>query len=168
MLHFQQWELVAPNSVYAGVPPIQPNRIFTTCLITVNSSHYSHYLGQWKNKTSKKKRPIVFTSSLCSKFQVLFFNRDSFLGIEDCWAGFTEFSLDQLITATSGFSPDNIVSEHGEKAPNVVYKARIEDDDKLVAVKRFNKSAWPDSRQFLVRAPPYFDLSESPKSSIKL
>lgn len=49
----------------------------------------------------------------------------------------------------SGFSPDNIVSEHGEKAPNVVYKGMIE-DQMLVAVKRFNKSAWPDSHQFLV------------------
>ncbi|MED6119051.1 Serine/threonine-protein kinase bsk5 [Stylosanthes scabra] len=64
---------------------------------------------------------------------------------------FTEFSFDQLKTATSAFSPDNIVSEHGEKAPNVVYKGRLE-DDKLVAVKRFNKSAWPDSRQFLEEA----------------
>ncbi|KAK7272045.1 hypothetical protein RJT34_28407 [Clitoria ternatea] len=69
----------------------------------------------------------------------------------DCWGGFTEFSLEQLRSATSGFSPDNIVSEHGEKAPNVVYKGRIE-DDRLVAVKRFNKSAWPDSRQFLEEA----------------
>lgn len=59
--------------------------------------------------------------------------------------------MDQLRVATSGFSPDNIVSEHGEKAPNVVYKGTLE-DDRLVAVKRFNKSAWPDSRQFLVRA----------------
>lgn len=58
--------------------------------------------------------------------------------------------MDQLKTATSGFSPDTIVSEHGEKAPNVVYKGRLEDDT-LVAVKRFNKSAWPDSRQFLVQ-----------------
>ena len=59
--------------------------------------------------------------------------------------------MDQLRVATSGFSPDNIVSEHGEKAPNVVYRGMLE-DDRLVAVKRFNKSAWPDSRQFLVRA----------------
>lgn len=60
--------------------------------------------------------------------------------------------MDQLRVATAGFSPDNIVSEHGEKAPNVVYRGMLEDDDRLVAVKRFNKSAWPDSRQFLVRA----------------
>lgn len=42
------------------------------------------------------------------------------------------------------------MSEHGEKAPNVVYKGKLEDDDRLIAVKRFNKSAWPDTRQFLV------------------
>ncbi|KAK7312442.1 hypothetical protein VNO77_36305 [Canavalia gladiata] len=70
---------------------------------------------------------------------------------KDTWVGFTEYTLDQLKVATSGFSPDNIVSEHGEKAPNVVYKGRLE-DDRLVAVKRFNKSAWPDSRQFLEEA----------------
>ncbi|KAL2328800.1 hypothetical protein Fmac_022227 [Flemingia macrophylla] len=70
---------------------------------------------------------------------------------KDPWAGFSEYSLDQLRVATSGFSPDNIVSEHGEKAPNVVYRGMLE-DDRLVAVKRFNKSAWPDSRQFLEEA----------------
>lgn len=62
---------------------------------------------------------------------------------------FSEFSLNQLRAATSGFSSENIVSEHGEKAPNVVYKGKLE-DDRWVAVKRFNRSAWPDSRQFLV------------------
>lgn len=71
---------------------------------------------------------------------------------KDPWGGFSEYSLDQLRVATEGFSSDNIVSEHGEKAPNVVYKGRLQDDDRFVAVKRFNKSAWPDSRQFLVRA----------------
>ncbi|KAI9081911.1 hypothetical protein K1719_036173 [Acacia pycnantha] len=65
--------------------------------------------------------------------------------------GIIEYSLDQLRSATSGFSPDNIVSEHGEKAPNVVYKGKVEDDG-WVAVKRFNKSAWPDPRQFLEEA----------------
>lgn len=66
------------------------------------------------------------------------------------WASFTEFSLEQLKAATCGFSPDNIVSEHGEKAPNVVYKGKL-DNDRWIAVKRFNRMAWPDSRQFLVR-----------------
>ncbi|PKI66486.1 hypothetical protein CRG98_013142, partial [Punica granatum] len=61
---------------------------------------------------------------------------------------FREYSLDQLKAATSGFSRDNVVSEHGEKAPNVVFRGKL-DDDHWIAVKRFNKSAWPDPRQFL-------------------
>lgn len=68
---------------------------------------------------------------------------------KDSLPGFSEFSLNQLRAATSGFSSENIVSEHGEKAPNVVYKGKLE-DDRWIAVKRFNKSAWPDTRQFLV------------------
>ncbi|XP_057482874.1 serine/threonine-protein kinase BSK5-like [Actinidia eriantha] len=64
---------------------------------------------------------------------------------------FREYGLDQLRDATSGFSMDCIVSEHGEKAPNVVYKGRLE-DGRWIAVKRFNKSAWPDTRQFLDEA----------------
>ncbi|KAI5084028.1 hypothetical protein GOP47_0000197 [Adiantum capillus-veneris] len=60
---------------------------------------------------------------------------------------FREFSYEQLRIATSGFSPENIVSDHGEKAPNIVYKARIA-TDYWVAVKSFPKSAWPDAKQF--------------------
>ncbi|CAI9106886.1 OLC1v1006129C2 [Oldenlandia corymbosa var. corymbosa] len=67
--------------------------------------------------------------------------------------GFRKFSLDELRTATSGFAVDNIVSEQGEKGPNVVYKGQLEDEgSSLVAVKRFHKSAWPDPRQFLEEA----------------
>ncbi|PON80920.1 Methyl esterase [Trema orientale] len=72
-------------------------------------------------------------------------------GNEDWFPGFSEFSLDQLRAATSGFSSENIVSEHGEKAPNVVYKGKL-DDDQWIAVKRFNRSAWPDARQFMEEA----------------
>ncbi|KHG02751.1 hypothetical protein F383_24199 [Gossypium arboreum] len=63
--------------------------------------------------------------------------------------GFIEYSLDQLKAATSGFCTENIVSEHGEKAPNVVYRGKLDGEDHLVAVKRFNRCAWPDPRQFL-------------------
>ncbi|CAN1808887.1 Serine/threonine-protein kinase BSK5 [Linum perenne] len=65
---------------------------------------------------------------------------------------FREYSLEKLRAATAGFNPDNIVSEHGEKAPNVVYRGKFREDDRWIAVKRFNKSAWPDSRQFLEEA----------------
>ncbi|KAK1412849.1 hypothetical protein QVD17_34395 [Tagetes erecta] len=65
---------------------------------------------------------------------------------------FKKYTLDQIRVATGGFSMHNIVSEHGEKSPNVVYKGILEDDDRLIAVKRFNASAWPDTRQFLDEA----------------
>nr|CAJ86160.1 H0913C04.1 [Oryza sativa] len=64
---------------------------------------------------------------------------------------FQEFSFEQLRLATSGFAVENIVSEHGEKAPNVVYKGKL-DAQRRIAVKRFNRSAWPDPRQFLEEA----------------
>ncbi|KAI5655493.1 hypothetical protein M9H77_32680 [Catharanthus roseus] len=64
---------------------------------------------------------------------------------------FREYTVEQLRIATSGFAVENIVSEHGEKAPNVVYKGKLE-NQRRVAVKRFNRSAWPDSRQFLEEA----------------
>lgn len=62
---------------------------------------------------------------------------------------FRDYTYDQIKMATSGFAVENIVSEHGEKAPNVVYKGKL-DNQMRIAVKRFNRSAWPDSRQFMV------------------
>ncbi|KAK1353366.1 putative serine/threonine-protein kinase [Heracleum sosnowskyi] len=64
---------------------------------------------------------------------------------------FCQYTLEQLRIATSGFAVENIVSEHGEKAPNVVYKGKLE-NQRRVAVKRFNRSAWPDRQQFLEEA----------------
>ncbi|KAL0451082.1 UNVERIFIED_CONTAM: Serine/threonine-protein kinase BSK5 [Sesamum latifolium] len=72
-------------------------------------------------------------------------------GEKNSLPNFREFSWEELKAATNGFSPDNIVSEHGEKAPNVVYKGFLESEG-WIAVKRFNKFAWPDSRQFLDEA----------------
>ncbi|KAJ4797842.1 kinase with tetratricopeptide repeat domain-containing protein [Rhynchospora pubera] len=65
---------------------------------------------------------------------------------------FEEFTLDELRAATDGFSSDRIVSEHGPKAPNVVYRATLFRSGRTAAVKRFNASAWPDSKQFLDEA----------------
>ncbi|KAL6894373.1 hypothetical protein ACP4OV_008471 [Aristida adscensionis] len=65
---------------------------------------------------------------------------------------FAEYSLDELRAATDGFAPDRIVSEHGEKAPNVVYRGILFSSGRTVAIKRFGRSAWPDSRQFLEEA----------------
>lgn len=64
---------------------------------------------------------------------------------------FREFTIETLKMATSGFATENIVSEHGEKAPNVVYKGKL-DNQRRIAVKRFNRTAWPDARQFLEEA----------------
>ncbi|RAL53970.1 hypothetical protein DM860_004441 [Cuscuta australis] len=64
---------------------------------------------------------------------------------------FAEFSLAELRTATNGFSSDLIVSESGEKAPNVVYKGKLR-SNRIVAVKRFSKQSWPDPQQFLGEA----------------
>ena len=66
---------------------------------------------------------------------------------------FREFSLGQLRAATNDFSHNNIVSEGGDRAPNIVFKGRL--DDKWIAVKRFPKTAWPDPRQFAVNYPLY-------------
>ncbi|CAI0414408.1 unnamed protein product [Linum tenue] len=72
-------------------------------------------------------------------------------GEADDLPAFREYSIDTIRMATSGFAVENIVSEHGEKAPNVVYKGKL-DNQRRIAVKRFNRSAWPDSRQFLDEA----------------
>ena len=63
---------------------------------------------------------------------------------------FKEYGLNELRKATNGFSTDYIVSESGEKAPNVVYRGKL-DSNRLVAVKRFSKQFWPDAQQFVVR-----------------
>ncbi|KAM0044884.1 putative transferase, protein kinase RLK-Pelle-RLCK-XII-1 family [Helianthus debilis subsp. tardiflorus] len=65
---------------------------------------------------------------------------------------FKEYKLDQLRAATGGFSVDNIVSKDGERAPNVVYKGKLEDDGCLIAVKRFIGPAWPDTQQLMDEA----------------
>ncbi|MBA0619931.1 hypothetical protein Godav_005718 [Gossypium davidsonii] len=64
---------------------------------------------------------------------------------------FSEFSLADLKAATNNFSSDNIVSESGEKAPNLVYKGRLK-NRKWIAVKKFTKMAWPDPKQFAEEA----------------
>lgn len=62
---------------------------------------------------------------------------------------FREFPLDVLRRATNSFSSDQIVSESGEKAPNFVYKGRL-DHNRWIAIKRFPKAAWPDAKGFMV------------------
>ncbi|XP_028762511.1 serine/threonine-protein kinase BSK2 [Neltuma alba] len=64
---------------------------------------------------------------------------------------FKEFGLGELRRATNEFSTNYIVSESGEKAPNVVYKGKLE-NNRSVAIKRFSKQSWPDAQQFLAEA----------------
>ncbi|XP_028105724.1 serine/threonine-protein kinase BSK3-like [Camellia sinensis] len=64
---------------------------------------------------------------------------------------FREFTLEQLKKATSCFAVENIVSENGEKAPNVVCKGKLENQQRI-AVKRFKKTVWPNAKQFLEEA----------------
>ncbi|CAH9147885.1 unnamed protein product [Cuscuta epithymum] len=70
---------------------------------------------------------------------------------QDQVPAFTVFSLAELRTATNGFSSDLIVSESGEKAPNVVYKGKLR-SNQIAAVKRFSKQSWPDPQQFVGEA----------------
>uniref|UniRef100_A0A453J2G6 non-specific serine/threonine protein kinase n=1 Tax=Aegilops tauschii subsp. strangulata TaxID=200361 RepID=A0A453J2G6_AEGTS len=71
-------------------------------------------------------------------------------------AGFAEFSLAELRAATGGFAAENIVSESGDKAPNFVYRGRLQQHGQgprpAIAVKKFGKMAWPDPKQFAEEA----------------
>lgn len=88
---------------------------------------------------------FVFFNGFCC------FEGDGDQGDEECQASkFKEYGLNELRKATNGFSSAYIVSESGEKAPNIVYRGKLE-NNRLVAVKRFSKQSWPDAQQFVVR-----------------
>ncbi|XP_059303209.1 serine/threonine-protein kinase BSK2-like [Lycium ferocissimum] len=72
-------------------------------------------------------------------------------GDQDKVPAFKEFGLAELRAATNGFSSELIVSESGEKAPNVVYRGKLR-SNWLVAIKRFSKQSWPDPHQFVAEA----------------
>lgn len=82
------------------------------------------------------------------------------LASSDGVPSFSEFSFSDLKAATNNFSEDFIVSESGEKGPNLVYKGRLQ-NRRWVAVKKFPKTAWPDPKQFAVCMPPFFLVSTS-------
>ncbi|KAM1945747.1 hypothetical protein ACFX13_000696 [Malus domestica] len=56
---------------------------------------------------------------------------------------FCDFTFEQLKNATSGFAVEYTVSEQVEKAPNVDYKGKLE-NQKRIAVKRFSRMAYPE------------------------
>ncbi|XP_019097638.1 PREDICTED: probable serine/threonine-protein kinase At5g41260 isoform X3 [Camelina sativa] len=64
---------------------------------------------------------------------------------------FREFSFEQLRIATDGFSTGNIVSEHNDSVPNIVYKGKL-GDGRRIAVKRFQRLSWPDPFEFINEA----------------
>ncbi|GAB4828419.1 Serine/threonine-protein kinase bsk1 [Ancistrocladus abbreviatus] len=64
---------------------------------------------------------------------------------------FSEFSYSDLKAATNNFSSEFIKSGSGEKAPNVVYRGRLQ-KERWIAVKKFSKMAWPDPKQFAEEA----------------
>lgn len=72
-------------------------------------------------------------------------------GEEEQVPAFKEFVLADLRAATNGFSSELIVSESGDKAPNVVYRGRLK-NNRLVAIKRFSRQSWPDPHQFVTEA----------------
>ncbi|XP_018633453.1 serine/threonine-protein kinase BSK2-like [Nicotiana tomentosiformis] len=72
-------------------------------------------------------------------------------GNQDKVPAFKEFGLADLRAATNGFSSELIVSESGEKAPNIVYRGKLR-SNRLVAIKRFSKQSWPHPHQFVAEA----------------
>ncbi|KAL7258472.1 hypothetical protein ACSBR1_004576 [Camellia fascicularis] len=70
---------------------------------------------------------------------------------QDQVPAFKEYGLAELCAATNGFSSELIVSESGEKAPNVVYRGKLK-NNRFVAIKRFSKQSWPDPQPFVVEA----------------
>ncbi|TYJ16673.1 hypothetical protein E1A91_A10G271100v1 [Gossypium mustelinum] len=78
-------------------------------------------------------------------------NSDLGNGEQQAVPAFNEFSLAELRAASNGFSTDLIVSESGEKAPNVVYRGKLK-SNRVVAIKRFSRQSWPDPHQFVNEA----------------
>ncbi|PHU30991.1 putative serine/threonine-protein kinase [Capsicum chinense] len=70
---------------------------------------------------------------------------------QDQVPAFKEFSLAELWVATNDLSSELIVSESGEKAPNVVYRGKLR-SNRLVAINRFSRQSWPDAQQFVAEA----------------
>ncbi|XP_039161361.1 serine/threonine-protein kinase BSK5 isoform X3 [Eucalyptus grandis] len=73
---------------------------------------------------------------------------------ESC-PSFTEFRFEQLEAATGRFSPENVVRDPGRGRlggpSDAVYRGELE-DGRSVAVKRYERGAWPDPQYFLEEA----------------
>ncbi|XP_031113701.1 serine/threonine-protein kinase BSK2-like isoform X2 [Ipomoea triloba] len=104
-------------------------------------------MGCLQSKTANVQSPDQEPSHPDSKPDLV----DDNPGDQEQVPAFTEFSLAELRTATNGFSSEMIVSESGEKAPNVVYRGKLR-SNQIVAIKRFSKQSWPDPQQFVGEA----------------
>lgn len=105
-------------------------------------------MGCFQSKTANVQSPDQEPSQPDSKPDLA--NGDQ-LDQENQVPAFKEFGLYELRTATNGFNSELIVSESGEKAPNVVYRGKLR-NNRFVAIKRFSKQSWPDPQQFVVEA----------------
>jgi BR-signaling kinase len=105
-------------------------------------------MGCFQSKPSVVQSADQETSQVHSKADLV--NGDQLTGDHQV-PGFTEFDLNELRAATNGFSSDLIVSESGERAPNVVYRGKLR-SNRVVAIKRFSKQSWPDPQQFMAEA----------------
>ncbi|KAL8542563.1 hypothetical protein ACS0TY_003439 [Phlomoides rotata] len=104
-------------------------------------------MGCFQSKTANVQSPDQEPSQLDSKADLA--NGDQV--DQDQVPAFKEFALAELRAATNGFNSELIVSESGEKAPNVVYRGKLR-SSRLVAIKRFSKQSWPDPLQFVAEA----------------
>ncbi|XP_027113502.1 serine/threonine-protein kinase BSK2-like [Coffea arabica] len=104
-------------------------------------------MGCFQSKTANVQSPDQEPSQPDSKPDLV--NGDQI--DQDQVPVFKEFGLAELRAATNGFSSELIVSESGEKAPNVVYRGKLR-NNRLVAIKRFSRQSWPDPQQFVAEA----------------
>ncbi|KAH7666764.1 Non-specific serine/threonine protein kinase protein [Dioscorea alata] len=64
---------------------------------------------------------------------------------------FREYTLQELMAATDGFSDQNLISKGDGEIPNNTYSGRLPGGQRI-AVKRFSLLAWPEGEQFKVTA----------------
>ncbi|GMP42437.1 hypothetical protein CsSME_00012186 [Camellia sinensis var. sinensis] len=105
-------------------------------------------MGCFQSKTANVQSPDLEPSQADSKPDLA---NEEQLDQDQVVPAFKEYSLAELRAATNGFSSELIVSESGDKAPNVVYRGKLK-NNRFVAVKRFSKLSWPDPQQFVLEA----------------
>ncbi|THG10973.1 hypothetical protein TEA_028066 [Camellia sinensis var. sinensis] len=110
--------------------------------------HSCFTMARLKSKTANVQSPDLEPSQPDSKPDLA---NEEQLDQDQVVPAFKEYSLAELRAATNGFSSELIVSESGDKAPNVVYRGKLK-NNRFVAVKRFSKLSWPDPQQFVLEA----------------